>query len=91
MALQDTLGSSEINSKMANKIPKAFDVVTLVDVIEDYFGDDCAGNDIVPYHTQINSYNNGTCIFNLLHLLQHKAMHIWNQVRGSWFEQRVPF
>ena len=61
MVLQDVLGSSEINSKMANKIPKAFDVVTLVDVIEDYFGDDC------------------------------KAMHIWNQVRGSWFEQRVPF
>ena len=55
--LQDVFSSSEITSEMANKIARALNLLgadrdllnsdadTLVDVIEDYFGDDGAGND----------------------------------------------
>ena len=55
--LQDAFSSSEITSEMANKIARALNLLgadrdllnsdadTLIDVIEDYFGDDGAGND----------------------------------------------
>ena len=54
---RDALSSSEITTEMANKIARALNLLgadgdllnsdadSLIDVIEDYFGDDGAGND----------------------------------------------